>query len=89
MRQRQVDFVGDEVVVEQQVQIDRARRMLRAGSPLGRVLKGRLGLELRMIVLGGDRILTKLERLDGDIFGRRPVLDAADWGAMLLRALRA
>ena len=69
-------------------QIDRARRMLRAGSPLGRVLKGRLGLELRMIVLGGDRILTKLERLDGDIFGRRPVLDAADWGAMLLRALR-
>ena len=46
-------------------QIERARRMLQAGAPLGRVLPGRLGLELRMIVLGGERILSKLQAVAG------------------------
>jgi squalene synthase HpnC len=70
-------------------QIDRARRMLQAGAPLGRVLKGRIGLELRMIVLGGERILRKLHDSDGDVFGKRPVLRPPDWGYMFLRALLA
>ena len=39
-----------------------ARRILQAGAPLGRVLKGRVGLELRMIVLGGERILEQTAR---------------------------
>ena len=34
-------------------------RMLWDGAPLGRVLKGRIGLEMRMIIAGGDRILTQ------------------------------
>jgi phytoene/squalene synthetase len=63
--------------------------MLQAGAPLGRVLKGRLGLELRMIVLGGERILRKLHETDGDVFRHRPVLQRADWAYMLLRALLA
>jgi squalene synthase HpnC len=70
-------------------QIDRARRMLQAGAPLGRVLRGRIGLELRMIVLGGERILRKLHETDGDVFRHRPVLQRADWAYMLLRALLA
>ena len=56
-------------------QIERARRMLQAGAPLGRVLKGRLGMELRMIVLGGERILKKLHDAQGDVFGHRPKLE--------------
>jgi squalene synthase HpnC len=70
-------------------QIDRARRMLQAGAPLGRVLKGRTGLELRMIVLGGERILKKLYEADGDVFRQRPVLARGDWAYMFLRALTA
>ncbi len=70
-------------------QIERARRMLEAGAPLGRVLKGRIGLELRTIVLGGERILKKLHRSDGDVFRHRPVLDKRDWFQMLARALLA
>jgi squalene synthase HpnC len=70
-------------------QIERARRMLRAGAPLGRVLKGRLGLELRMIVLGGERILRKLHDSDADVFRHRPVLQKADWLYMFSRALLA
>jgi squalene synthase HpnC len=70
-------------------QIERARRMLQAGAPLGRVLKGRVGLELRTIVLGGERILAKLHHSNGDVFGRRPILDKRDWLQMLARALLA
>lgn len=70
-------------------QIDRARRMLQAGAPLGRVLDGRVGLELRMIVLGGERILRKLHEAEGDVFRHRPVLRAPDWGYMFVRALLA
>jgi squalene synthase HpnC len=70
-------------------QIERARRMLQAGAPLGRVLRGRIGLELRMIVLGGERILRKLHDSRGDVFAQRPVLKAADWGYMFARALIA
>jgi squalene synthase HpnC len=68
-------------------QIDRARAMLESGAPLARRLPGRIGLEIRMIVQGGLRILDKLERVDGDVFRRRPVLRPLDWPGMLVRAL--
>jgi len=67
-------------------QIERARRMLQAGAPLGRVLKGRLGMELRMIVLGGERILKQLHEAQGDVFRHRPRLGRGDWVYMLVRA---
>lgn len=71
-----------------QFEIDRARSLLYSGAPLGRALKGRIGLELRMIVAGGARILEKIERVGGDVYTRRPVLRAPDWPLMLLRSLR-
>lgn len=68
-------------------QIARARQMLYAGAPLGRILKGRIGLEMRMIVAGGDRILTKIARVGGDVFRQRPVLRWFDWPLLLARSL--
>jgi phytoene/squalene synthetase len=70
-----------------QQQIERARRMLQAGAPLGRVLRGRVGMELRMIVLGGERILKQLHDARGDVFRHRPVLRRGDWVYMVVRAL--
>lgn len=70
-------------------QIERTRKMLAAGAPLGKVLKGRIGLELRLIVLGGERILKKLHESGGDVFRQRPVLKKTDWIYMGWRALRA
>ncbi len=70
-------------------QIERARSMLLAGAPLARRLPGRVGLELRMIVMGGNRILEKLHACQGDVFRHRPVLLPYDWFAMLLRSLFA
>ena len=68
-------------------QVNRTRRMLWDGAPLGRVLKGRIGLEMRMIIAGGDRVLTKILTSNCDVFRRRPVLRAYDWPLMLMRTL--
>ena len=67
-------------------QIGRARELLHSGAPLGRVLKGRIGLELRMIIAGGARILEKIEDVGGDVFNHRPVLRPLDWPLMLWRS---
>ncbi len=64
-------------------QVSRARRMLWSGAPLGRILPGRIGLELRLIIAGGDRILTKILNARCDVFRARPVLRAYDWPLML------
>jgi squalene synthase HpnC len=69
-------------------QIARARELLYAGAPLGRILTGRVGLEMRMIIAGGDRILTKITRVGGDVFRRRPVLRWFDWPLLLARSLQ-
>ncbi|MBI3140626.1 MAG: squalene synthase HpnC [Rhodocyclales bacterium] len=67
-------------------QIDRARAMMIEGSALVHGLPGRLGLELRLIVASGFRMLDKLQRARGDVFRRRPVIAAADWPGILLHA---
>ncbi|MBI4987253.1 MAG: squalene synthase HpnC [Rhodocyclales bacterium] len=68
-------------------QIDRARGMMAAGSPLVHELPGRIGFELRLIVASGFRVLDKLQRARGDIFRRRPVVTAGDWPKILLHAV--
>lgn len=70
-----------------QFEIERTRKMLQAGAPLAKTLPGRLGLELRLIVLGGERILFHLHRVRGDVFRHRPQLQRWDWIYMLWRAL--
>ena len=69
-------------------EINRARAMLQSGEPLATHLPGRIGLELRMIVQGGLRILDKLESVRGDVFRHRPVLRTWDWARMFARAIR-
>ncbi|MDK4679827.1 squalene synthase HpnC [Kingella negevensis] len=66
---------------------DKAHKMLRAGSPLGKTLRGRLGFELRMIILGGDCILQKLAAAQYDVFSQRPVLEKRDWLRIIWRAI--
>lgn len=68
-------------------QIDRARRLLQSGAPLGKILGGRIGLEMRLIIMGGETILRKLHRSGGDVFQNRPVLLLRDWLYMAYRAI--
>ncbi len=69
-----------------QFQCDRARTMMQSGAPLGSILSGRIGLEMRMIIAGGLRILDKLKAVDYDMFRRRPVLKPWDWIIMLFKS---
>ena len=69
-------------------QIDRARAMLESGAPLAKRLPGRIGMELRLIVQGGRRILDKIETVDFDVFNHRPTLGRLDWPLLLWRAMR-
>ena len=67
-------------------QTDKAHKMLKAGSPLGKTLRGRIGFELRMIIIGGQSILQKLDGIKYDVFNKRPVLGAKDWWLIFKRA---
>jgi phytoene synthase len=68
-------------------EIDRARALMLEGAPLARTLPGRIGLELRLIVCGGLRILEKIESVGYDVFRRRPKITKADGALLLCRAL--
>lgn len=68
-------------------QVARTRALLVSGAPLGRVMRGRLGFEMRMIISGGARILDKIDAVHGDVFHHRPVLKWHDWPLIALRAL--
>lgn len=67
-------------------QIERARALMLQGKPLGTILTGRIGLEMRMIIQGGLRILDKIEAADYDVFNKRPVLRPFDWVIMLAKS---
>jgi len=67
-------------------QIERARKILKAGAPLGRILPGRLGLEMRLIIYGGTRILYRLHQQSDNGF-TRPRLRFSDKVWVVWRAL--
>lgn len=69
-------------------QYQRANKLLNAGAPLGKKLKGRFGLEIRLIIAGGSRVLQKLSQQTDDLFSR-PRLNFYDWLWVIWTAIRA
>jgi len=69
------------------LQVTRARGLLDRGAPLAWRMRGRIGLELRMIVVAAGRILDRIAREREDVF-RRPRLQRSDWLAILWQASR-
>jgi squalene synthase HpnC len=68
-------------------EVERTRALMMEGAALPCRLPGRIGLELRMVVQGGLRILEAIERADYDVFRHRPQLRWPDWLAIGWRAL--
>ncbi|MCQ9615631.1 squalene synthase HpnC [Paenalcaligenes niemegkensis] len=64
-----------------------ARRMLLFGAPLVKQLPTRFALELKFIILGGLRILERLEGCRFDVFTCRPTLTKSDWALLFMRAV--
>lgn len=69
-------------------EVGRARELFLRGRPLCVSVRGRLGLELRAVWLGGWRILDLIERNGFDVFGQRPVISNGDKARILLAAIR-
>jgi squalene synthase HpnC len=69
-------------------EVERARALMLEGAPLATRLPGRIGWELRLVVQGGLRILEAIERVDYDVFSRRPQLKRLEWLAVLWRAFQ-
>jgi phytoene synthase len=67
-------------------QIERTHRLFDSGRDLPSLVGGRLGFELRLVVLGGRRILERIEEAGCDVFRKRPKLTAADWSRLVARA---
>ena len=70
-----------------------ARALMISGADLVHAVPGRAGLELRLVVQGGLRILEKIDRLGSATLTTRPVVGAADapilaWRALLMRPNR-
>jgi squalene synthase HpnC len=70
-----------------QFNLQRVSALLQAGKPLGRILSGRIGFEMRMIIAGGERIIQKINIVNGDIFKHRPTLNKWDWLIIIFKAL--
>ncbi len=70
-----------------QFEVARARQLMLSGAQLPSRLPGRIGLELRLVVQGGLRILERIEAADYDVFRKRPKLSFTDWCVMGWRAL--
>lgn len=68
-------------------EVNRVMQIMQSGAPLGLKLPGRIGLELRTVIAGGERILQKLRSSQGDMFHHRPILKWYDWSYMLSRAI--
>lgn len=70
-----------------QFNLQRTAQLLQSGKPLGKILKGRIGFEMRMIIAGGERILSKINQVKGDVFNQRPTLNYCDWLLIFIKAL--
>ena len=69
------------------LQVDRAEALFASGQDLPGRMPGRLGLELRLTVLGGRAILRKIREQGYDTLSRRPRLGVRDAPGLLLGGL--
>jgi squalene synthase HpnC len=68
-------------------QTARARRLLDDGRPLLRALPWRMRLEIGAVIAGGQRILSRIDAVSGDVFRHRPVLGTRDWAIVAARTV--
>ena len=68
--------------------LDWTAGLMHDGAPLVHQVPGRMGLELRLVVQGGLRVLDKVRAMNPKSYTHRPTLGALDMPLLLWRALR-
>ncbi|MCI0392899.1 MAG: squalene synthase HpnC [Acidobacteria bacterium] len=69
-------------------QVERTWELFNRGKSLPNLVSGRLAIELRLIWLGGTRILERIKEMGYDTLNARPKISTADKISLLLKALR-
>jgi len=67
--------------------VERTRELFHAGRPLGRLVRGGPGFEIRLVCRGGQTILDRIEQADYDVFHRRPKIRTRDKVRLFLGTL--
>ena len=67
--------------------VDRNKQILTKGLGLGKKIKGRLGLEIRMIELAALLLLKRMKKNDCNLFINPPKIKTLDWVLIFFKAL--
>lgn len=67
--------------------VNRTKNFFTEGKNLFKFLNGRLKLEIKWTVAGGEKILSKIEKNNYQIFGKRPELNKSDFISILLKSI--
>lgn len=67
--------------------VNRTQVMFDEGKKLLGYLKGRIKIEIKWTILGGEAILNKLRENDFKIFNARPRLTKKDFGALFIKSI--
>ena len=70
-----------------QFQVHRTRQLFVEGAGLVALLDGRLKFEVKLIWLGGWRVLEKIEAANCDVLQHRPTISLLDKGLLIVRGL--
>ena len=67
--------------------VDRARQLFERGKGLFSFLNGKLKIEIKWTVFGGEAILDKIEKNDFDVLSYRPKLNNTDFIILFLKSI--
>lgn len=67
--------------------VNRTRNLYNEGKNLFKFLNGRLKLEIKWTVAGGEKILSLIEKNDYKIFGKRPKLNKTNFISILFKSI--
>lgn len=67
--------------------VNRAQDLINQGKPLLNFLKGRLAIEIKWTILGGEEILKKIKKADFNVMAIRPTLSKFDYSKIFFRSL--
>ena len=68
-------------------QVDRNKELFREGRGLLNFLSGRLKMQISWTILGGEKILERIEKIDYDVLSIRPKLNKLDYLSLMLKSL--
>jgi squalene synthase HpnC len=68
-------------------QVKRAKELFREGSDLLSYLPNPLKFEIKWTVLGGEKILEKIEKIDYDVLNQRPILSKLNYLYLMLSSI--